>query len=83
MAGAEKTCREYNSVDAIVKSAKTERKEVKPGKLYSLSKLEGVLGKKFKMSINDTLAVVQSLYEAGYVTCPRTNTEYMATAEKD
>lgn len=83
LAGAEKTCREYNSVDAVVKSAKTDRKEVKPGKLYSLSKLEGVLGKRFKMSINDTLATVQTLYEAGYVTYPRTNTEYMATAEKE
>ena len=83
LAKAEKMCRDYNSVDAIVRSAKTDRKEVKPGKLYSLSKLEGVLGKKFKMSINDTLATVQTLYEAGYVTYPRTNTEYMATAEKD
>ena len=48
-------------------SADTKEKEVSPGKLYSLSKLEGVLGKKFKMSINDTLATVQTLYEAGYV----------------
>ena len=71
-----------NASDAIVKSAETNKKEVAPGKLYSLSKLEGVLGKKFKMSINESLAVVQSLYEAGYVTYPRTDTEYMATAEK-
>lgn len=82
LAKCEKSCKEYNSVDAIVKSAKTNRKEVPAGKLYSLSKLEGVLGKKFKMSINDSLATVQALYEAGYVTYPRTNTEYMATAEK-
>ena len=80
---AQEMCDKYNSVPAIVSSAKTEQKEVKPGKLYSLSKLEGILGKKFKMSVNDSLATVQKLYEAGYVTYPRTNTEYMATAEKD
>ena len=79
---ADAFCAKYNASDAIVKSAETNKKEVAPGKLYSLSKLEGVLGKKFKMSINESLAVVQSLYEAGYVTYPRTNTEYMATAEK-
>ena len=75
-------CKKYNSCDAIVKSAETKKKEVGPGKLYSLSKLEGVLGKKFKMSVNDSLATVQRLYEEGYITYPRTNTEYMATAEK-
>lgn len=79
---ANSLCKKYNSSLALVKSAETNKKEVKPGKLYSLSKLEGVLGKKFKMSVNDSLATVQSLYEAGYVTYPRTNTEYMATAEK-
>lgn len=79
---AEELCKKYNSSKATVKSAETSKKEVKPGKLYSLSKLEGVLGKKFKMSVNESLATVQSLYEAGYVTYPRTNTEYMATAEK-
>ena len=79
---ANELCGKYNGVDAVVTAATTQKKDVSAGKLYSLSKLEGVLGKKFKMSINDSLATVQSLYEAGYVTYPRTNTEYMATAEK-
>lgn len=79
---ARKLCATYNAAGAKVTDVKTEEKSIQPGKLYSLSKLQGVLGKKFKMSPKESLAIVQSLYEAGYVTYPRTNSEYLATAEK-
>ena len=42
-----------------------------------------MLGKKYKMSMDDSLRIVQKLYEEGYLTYPRTNSEYLATAEKD
>lgn len=42
-----------------------------------------MLGKTYKMAMPDSLAIVQKLYEEGYVTYPRTNSEYLATAEKD
>ncbi len=79
---AEKTCAEYNACDAVVTSVKRKKDTLKPGKLYSLSKLQNVLGKKYKMSMADSLAIVQKLYEAGYLTYPRTDSEYLATAEK-
>lgn len=79
---AESQCETYNLAGATVKDVTTERKPIQPGKLYSLSKLQGVLGKKFKMSPKQSLAIVQDLYEAGYVTYPRTNSEYLATAER-
>ena len=73
----------YNKADAIVTSVKRRKDNLAPGKLYSLTKLQNVLGKKYKMSMHDSLAIVQKLYEDGYVTYPRTNSEYLATAEKD
>ena len=64
-------------------SVKNKKDKLFPGKLYSLSKLQNVLGKKYKMSMQESLSIVQGLYEKGYLTYPRTNSEYLATAEKD
>ena len=76
-------CEKYNQSKAYVVSKKTKKETLSPGKLYSLSKLQNVLGKKYKMSMADSLAIVQKLYEEGYLTYPRTNSEYLATNEKD
>ena len=35
------------------------------------------------MTLKESLDIIQKLYEKGYVTYPRTNTEYLATGEKD
>ncbi len=80
---AEDLCKAYNQAGAVVTAVKRKKDKLPPGKLYSLSKLQNVLGKKYKMSMADSLATVQKLYEAGYLTYPRTDTEYLATAEKD
>ena len=80
---AKALCEKYNDAGAYVKSKKTKKDKLSPGKLYSLSKLQNVLGKKYKMSMADSLETVQKLYEEGYLTYPRTNSEYLATAEKD
>lgn len=80
---AEQTCDKYNAQTATVSALKRKNDTLKPGKLYSLSKLQNVLGKKHKMSMETSLQIVQKLYEEGYLTYPRTNSEYLATAEKD
>ena len=77
------TCEKYNSAEATVTSLKRKKDTISPSKLYSLSKLQNVLGKKYKISMTESLAIVQKLYEEGYLTYPRTNSEYLATAEKD
>lgn len=81
-AQAEELCSCYNQAGAVVTSVKRKKDKLSPGKLYSLSKLQNVLGKKYKMSMQESLDIVQKLYEAGYLTYPRTNSEYLATAEK-
>ncbi len=80
---AEALCEKYNAADAIVTDVKKKKDSLFAGKLYSLSKLQSYLGKKYKMSMSDSLEIVQKLYEKGYLTYPRTNSEYLATAEKD
>ena len=80
---AQALCDAYNALPATVTSVKRKKDTKAPGKLYSLSTLQNVLGKKYKMSMKDSLDIVQKLYEEGYLTYPRTNSEYLATAEKD
>ncbi len=77
------TCGLYNSATAVVTSAESKKDTIHPGKLYSLSTLQNVLGKKYKMNMAESLKIIQKLYEEGYLTYPRTNSEYLATAEKD
>lgn len=83
MHGVQALCDKYNSSEAIVISKKTKKETLNAGKLFSLSKLQSLLGKKYKMSMSDSLSIVQKLYEEGYLTYPRTNSEYLATNEKD
>lgn len=79
----EAECNKYNATGAYVKNVKRKKDKIAAGKLYSLSKLQNVLGKKYKMSMKESLDIIQKLYEEGYLTYPRTNSEYLATAEKD
>ena len=80
---AQELCDKYNSVDAIVKDKKVKKDTMNPPKLFSLTKLQNLLGKKYKIPMDKSLEIVQRLYESGYLTYPRTNSEYLAVAEKD
>ena len=81
-AGALALSDKYNAATTVVTDKKSKEDILPPGKLYSLSTLQNVLGKKYKMSMKDSLDTVQGLYERGFLTYPRTNSEYLATAEK-
>ncbi len=83
LADAQRLCDTYNAAGATVTSVKHKKDKLAAGKLFSLTKLQNVLSKKYKMSMTESLEIVQGLYEKGYLTYPRTNSEYLATAEKD
>lgn len=80
---AERCCERMNALKAIVTDKKSKKEIVPPGKLYSLTKLQNFLGKKYKMTMETSLATAQKLYERGFISYPRTNSEYLATNEKD
>jgi DNA topoisomerase III len=80
---AKQKASEYNALQARVTNLTSEKKTIPPGKLYSLSKLQGDLGKKYKMSLDKSLKIVQDLYEKGYVSYPRTPSQYLAENEKN
>ena len=80
---ANEKCAEYNAAGAKVTSVESKKDKINPGKLFSLTTLQNLLGEKYKMSMTDSLKIIQKLYEDGYLTYPRTNSEYLATAEKD
>ncbi len=80
---AQELCDKYNSVDAIVVDKKVKKDTMSSPKLFSLTKLQNLLGKKYKIPMDKSLDIVQRLYENGYLTYPRTNSEYLAVAEKD
>lgn len=69
--------------NVVVKDIKNKEKILTRPKLFSLDTLQNLMFKTHKMSIKETLQHVQSLYEKGYCTYPRTNTEYLAENEKD
>ena len=80
---AKKVAQELNNNKGKVISI--EKKEVKkyPKKLFSLGKLQSELSKNHKINFECSLKIIQKLYEEGYVTYPRTNTEYLAEEEKE
>ncbi len=81
-AKAELCCERMNKLEAVVTDKNSKKEVLSPGKLYSLTKLQNYLGKKYKMPMEKSLAIAQKLYENGYISYPRTNSEYLATNEK-
>ncbi len=79
---AEICCERMNKLEALVTDKKSKKEILNPGKLYSLTKLQNFLGKKYKMPMEKSLSIAQKLYENGYISYPRTNSEYLATNEK-
>lgn len=80
--------KEGNSIiNSLYKQAEVidiEEKEIikRPKKLFSLDTLQNKMSKDYKLSASKTLDILQGLYLKGFVTYPRTNTEYLSENEK-
>ena len=74
---------ELNRNKGIVRDIIEKEIILNPPKLFSLSKLQSKLSKENKISFAKSLETIQKLYEKGFITYPRTNTEYLAEEEKD
>ncbi|MGD6818235.1 DNA topoisomerase 3 [Metabacillus sp. 113a] len=72
---------ETNQYDAKVKDRKVQEKRLKPPQLHSLSTLQSNLNRRTKMSPTTVLKTVQKLYEKGYVSYPRTDSQYITEEE--
>ena len=72
-------CAEASGYMALVK--KESKKETKnPPLLYNLAELQNDCSKYFKISPDETLNIVQQLYEKKMVTYPRTDARVLSTA---
>lgn len=80
---ADEKANELNKYKAKVIDIQNKEIKKQAPKLFSLSTLQNKLSKDNKMSFDTSLKNIQSLYEKGYITYPRTNTEYLATNEKE
>ncbi len=70
---------ESNSEAVVIESSKKTQKENAP-LLYNLAEIQNDCSKKFKISPDRTLEVIQELYEKKLVTYPRTDARVLSTA---
>ncbi|WP_338779636.1 DNA topoisomerase 3 [Metabacillus sp. FJAT-52054] len=70
-----------NEYQAAVKDISVQEKRIKPPKLHSLSTLQASLNRRTKMSPTTVLKTVQKLYEKGFVSYPRTDSQYITEEE--
>lgn len=69
--------------EVIVEKIEEKEQKRKPKKLFSMATLQKYMFNKYKIKIDETLKIVQSLYEQKFLTYPRTNSEYMTENEKE
>ena len=66
--------------ETIVESSSKRQEKKNPPLLYNLAELQNECSKRFKLSPDETLKVVQDLYEKKLVTYPRTDARVLSSA---
>lgn len=67
-------------VEALVEAVEKKKEKKNPPLLFNLAELQNECSKMFKISPDETLRVVQDLYEKKLVTYPRTDARVLSTA---
>ncbi|MFV0529428.1 MAG: DNA topoisomerase III [Lachnospiraceae bacterium] len=67
-------------VQAVVEQVEKKKELKNPPLLFNLAELQNVCAKLFKISPDETLRIVQELYEKKLVTYPRTDARVLSTA---
>ncbi|RFU65476.1 DNA topoisomerase III [Peribacillus glennii] len=68
---------------AVISDIQKERKEFQPPMLFNLSSLQATANKIYKFSPKKTLDVLQSLYQKGIVSYPRSDSNYVTEGEAE
>ena len=71
---------EEKPIQCIVESVEKKKEKTNPPLLYNLAELQNDCSKRFKISPDEALRVVQELYEKKLVTYPRTDARVLSTA---
>ncbi len=67
-------------VSCVIESVEKKKEKKNPPLLFNLAELQNLSSKLFKISPDETLAVVQELYEKKLVTYPRTDARVLSSA---
>ncbi|MFG6394029.1 MAG: type IA DNA topoisomerase [Lachnospiraceae bacterium] len=70
----------YSGNKAIIEKAERKKEKKNPPLLFNLAELQNTCSKLFKTSPDETLKIVQELYEKKLVTYPRTDARVLSTA---
>ena len=71
---------EEKPVQAVLASLERKKEKKNPPLLFNLAELQNECSRRFKLSPDETLRVVQELYEKKLVTYPRTDARVLSTA---
>ena len=71
---------EEQPLSCVIESVEKKKEKKNPPLLYNLAELQNDCSKRFKISPDETLRIVQELYEKKLVTYPRTDARVLSTA---
>ena len=77
---AEEFINELNGKDVVVTEIKKSKQKENAPLLFNLAEIQNECTKRFKIKPDETLEIIQSLYEKKLVTYPRTDARVLSTA---